>query len=50
MTAIEAYYASLPSTSDPYYAGDFAEFETDENPLFSAANEEQYNEEFYKWF
>ncbi len=50
MTAIETYYASLPATHEPYYAGDFADFETEKNPLFTAAEEEQYEEEFYKWF
>ena len=50
MTAVETYYSTLPVSDAPYYAGDYAEYETEENPLFAAAEQEVAEAELYRYF
>jgi hypothetical protein len=50
MTAVETYYSTLPVSDAPYYAGDYAEFETTDNPHFAAAEQEVAEAEVYKYF
>jgi hypothetical protein len=50
MTAVETYYSTLPVSDAPYYAGDYAEVETEENPFFAAAEQEVAEAELYRYF
>jgi hypothetical protein len=50
MSAIETFLASLPATDKPYYAGDYIELESEENPLFVEAVREAFEHEIYKHF
>ncbi len=50
MTAVETYYSTIPVSDAPYYAGDYEEFETADNPLFAAAEQEVAEAEVYKYF
>jgi len=50
MSAIETFLASLPATDKPYYAGDYIELESEQNPLFVEADREAFEQEVYKHF
>lgn len=50
MTAVEIYYSTLPASDSPYYAGDYEEFETTDNPHFAAAEQEVAEAEIYRYF
>ena len=50
MTAVETYYSTLPVSDAPYYAGDYIELESEENPLFVEAVREAFEQEVYKHF
>lgn len=50
MNAVEIYYSTLPVYDTPYYAGDYEDFENDENPYYAAAEQEVAEEEVYRYF